>query len=312
MLMPLTGGTPRAVPGRGRQHSRLVSRRHPPRVFLQTQPRRSHLCRGPHRRRRRARSFAPGVHEEPQSGLVTRRPMDLLRARIGAAGRDGMDVWRIRPSGGSPERLTEQHAAVNFLAPLDPRTLLYVARAEDRSGPWLWALDVETQGDTPRAVRASISTRRCRPAATVGASSPPSPTPAPACGACRCSIGSPTSTTRSRTRCRADGAGARPALRRDVAVLSVLPRDGRRAVEGPGRTGVRSPDRASDGALSEPPAVSPDGQPRGRRRQAGGETAPVDHVGRRHGRTNRWPRPSTSKARRARALRTGRRTARGS
>jgi Tol biopolymer transport system component len=32
---------------------------------------------------------------------------------------------------------------VNFLAPLDARTLLYVARAEDWSGPWLWALDVE-------------------------------------------------------------------------------------------------------------------------------------------------------------------------
>src|SRR5262249_24607862 len=37
----------------------------------------------------------------------------------------------------------DQHADVNFLAPLDARTLLYVARAKDRSGPWLWALDVE-------------------------------------------------------------------------------------------------------------------------------------------------------------------------
>ena len=56
---------------------------------------------------------------------------------------DAMDVWRVRPSGESPERLTERGTAVNFLAPLDTRTLLYVARAEDRSGPWLWALDVE-------------------------------------------------------------------------------------------------------------------------------------------------------------------------
>jgi Tol biopolymer transport system component len=54
-----------------------------------------------------------------------------------------MNVWRLRSSGGSPEQLTNQHAAVNFLAPLDARTLLYVARAEDWSGPWLWALDVE-------------------------------------------------------------------------------------------------------------------------------------------------------------------------
>jgi serine/threonine protein kinase/Tol biopolymer transport system component len=54
-----------------------------------------------------------------------------------------MNVWRLRSTGGSPEQLTSQHAAVNFLAPLDSRTLLYVARAEDWSGPWLWALDVE-------------------------------------------------------------------------------------------------------------------------------------------------------------------------
>jgi Tol biopolymer transport system component len=56
---------------------------------------------------------------------------------------EAMDVWRVRPSGGSPERLTEHGTAVNFLAPLDTRTLLYVARADDRSGPWLWALDVD-------------------------------------------------------------------------------------------------------------------------------------------------------------------------
>ena len=55
-----------------------------------------------------------------------------------------MDVWRMRPSGESPEQLTHQNAPVNFLAPLDLRTLLYVARAEDWSGPWLWALDVES------------------------------------------------------------------------------------------------------------------------------------------------------------------------
>jgi len=56
-----------------------------------------------------------------------------------------MDVWRMRPSGESPEQLTQQNAPVNFLTPLNSRTLLYVARAEDWSGPWLWALDVETR-----------------------------------------------------------------------------------------------------------------------------------------------------------------------
>ena len=53
-----------------------------------------------------------------------------------------MDVWRIRPSGASPERLTERSTELNFVAPLDARTILYTARAENRSGPWLWALDM--------------------------------------------------------------------------------------------------------------------------------------------------------------------------
>jgi Tol biopolymer transport system component len=56
---------------------------------------------------------------------------------------ESMDVWRVRPSGGSPERLTQRGLGLNFLAPLDARTLLYVSRSGDRSGPWLWALDVE-------------------------------------------------------------------------------------------------------------------------------------------------------------------------
>jgi len=65
-----------------------------------------------------------------------------------------MDVWRLRATGGAPERLTERRASVNFLAPLDQRTLLYTSRSEDWSGPWLWALDVERK--TTRRVFPSI------------------------------------------------------------------------------------------------------------------------------------------------------------
>ncbi len=54
-----------------------------------------------------------------------------------------MDVWRIRPSGGAPERLTTHNADVRFLAPLDARTLLYVAPDQNGAGPWLWSVDVE-------------------------------------------------------------------------------------------------------------------------------------------------------------------------
>src|SRR5215218_4690935 len=56
-----------------------------------------------------------------------------------------MDVWRMQPSGAFPEQLRHQNAPVNFLTPLDSRTVLYIARAEDWSGPWLWALDVESK-----------------------------------------------------------------------------------------------------------------------------------------------------------------------
>jgi Tol biopolymer transport system component len=56
-----------------------------------------------------------------------------------------MDIWRIQPSGEAAERLTDQHAAVNLLAPLNARTLIYTARAEDGTGPALWILDVPSR-----------------------------------------------------------------------------------------------------------------------------------------------------------------------
>ena len=56
-----------------------------------------------------------------------------------------VDLWRIRSSGGAPERLTNQHEAINFPAPLGSHTVLYVARAKNWSGPWLWAFDVDSK-----------------------------------------------------------------------------------------------------------------------------------------------------------------------
>ena len=53
-----------------------------------------------------------------------------------------VDVWRVRPSGGAAERLTNQHAAANYPVVIDPRTVLYVARDDVGGGPWLWSLDV--------------------------------------------------------------------------------------------------------------------------------------------------------------------------
>ncbi len=56
---------------------------------------------------------------------------------------DHLDVWRISPSGGSPERITSQNAHVSYPVLLDNRTLLYLAVNSDGSGPWLYSMDVE-------------------------------------------------------------------------------------------------------------------------------------------------------------------------
>ncbi|MEZ5533499.1 MAG: winged helix-turn-helix domain-containing protein [Steroidobacteraceae bacterium] len=56
---------------------------------------------------------------------------------------DEMDIWQIPASGGDPERLTHHNSRVSFPTLIDARTLLYLATAEDGSGPWIHALDLE-------------------------------------------------------------------------------------------------------------------------------------------------------------------------
>ena len=61
----------------------------------------------------------------------------------GYASTSQMDVYRISPNGGQPERLTQHNAYVADPVPIGLGTVLYLARAEDGTGPWLHALDVE-------------------------------------------------------------------------------------------------------------------------------------------------------------------------
>ena len=56
---------------------------------------------------------------------------------------DKLDVWRIRPAGGTPERITSHNARVTHPVLLDRRTLMYLASDPDGSGPWLYSMDVE-------------------------------------------------------------------------------------------------------------------------------------------------------------------------
>ena len=61
-----------------------------------------------------------------------------------------MDLWRIEPDGGNPERLTQGNTDVAYPTPAGNRTVFYVARDEDGSGPWLWAFDLKRK-DSRRA-----------------------------------------------------------------------------------------------------------------------------------------------------------------
>jgi Tol biopolymer transport system component len=67
---------------------------------------------------------------------------------------DKMDIWRIRPTGGTPERITNHDSLVSHPVFLDVRTLLYLASDSDGSGPWIHSLDVD--GRVPRRVSFGI------------------------------------------------------------------------------------------------------------------------------------------------------------
>ena len=56
-----------------------------------------------------------------------------------------MDIWRVRPTGGDPERMTTTNADIRYLAPISDRTIIYTSPDQDGAGPWLWALDTATR-----------------------------------------------------------------------------------------------------------------------------------------------------------------------
>jgi DNA-binding winged helix-turn-helix (wHTH) protein len=86
---------------------------------------------------------------------------------------DQMNIWRIRPDGRDPRRLTFHESSVSFPTFVDERRLLYLATADDGSGPWVHALDlddfqVQRLDTRPRLVRPSPTWYR---ASSISASS---------------------------------------------------------------------------------------------------------------------------------------------
>ena len=56
---------------------------------------------------------------------------------------DLLDIWRIKPTGGTPQRITTHNGGVSYPVLLDRRTLMYLASDPDGAGPWLYSMDVE-------------------------------------------------------------------------------------------------------------------------------------------------------------------------
>jgi Tol biopolymer transport system component len=61
-----------------------------------------------------------------------------------------MDLWRIDPGGRNPERLTQRNTDIAYPTLAGNRTVFYVARDGDGSGPWLWSFDLKRK-DSRRA-----------------------------------------------------------------------------------------------------------------------------------------------------------------
>ncbi len=54
-----------------------------------------------------------------------------------------MDVWRVSTTGGEPERISHHNSQVAYPVFLNDRTLIYIATADDLTGPWLYSMDLD-------------------------------------------------------------------------------------------------------------------------------------------------------------------------
>lgn len=56
---------------------------------------------------------------------------------------DKLDIWRIKQTGGTLERITSHNGRVSYPVFLNRDTLMYLASDSDGSGPWLYSIDVD-------------------------------------------------------------------------------------------------------------------------------------------------------------------------
>jgi Tol biopolymer transport system component len=56
---------------------------------------------------------------------------------------DKLDIWRIKPAGGTAEQITAHNVQITYPVFSDARTLLYLAKDSNGGGPWLYGTDTE-------------------------------------------------------------------------------------------------------------------------------------------------------------------------
>jgi Tol biopolymer transport system component len=95
-------------------------------------------------------SAPPGLHAHFQLWSPDRRFIYFVQGSVP----DRMDIWRMSPSGGAPERITHHDAVVTHPVFLNAKTLMYLAGDQEGGGPWIHSLDVD--GRVPQRLSLGI------------------------------------------------------------------------------------------------------------------------------------------------------------
>jgi Tol biopolymer transport system component len=95
-------------------------------------------------------SAPPGLHAHFQLWSPDRRFIYFVQGSVP----DRMDIWRMSPTGGAPERITHHDAVVTHPVFLNAKTLMYLAGNQEGGGPWIHSLDVD--GRAPQRLSLGI------------------------------------------------------------------------------------------------------------------------------------------------------------
>jgi Tol biopolymer transport system component len=148
-LMPLTGGTPRNF--LSEETANLAWSPDGERIVYHTFGNGDPMFVADRTGANARRIFGdrPGLHNHFPTWSPDGRWIYFVR---GTPATREMDLWRIDPAGSSPERLTQGETDVAYPTPVGNRTVFYVARDGDGSGPWLWAFDLKRKASRRASV----------------------------------------------------------------------------------------------------------------------------------------------------------------